>query len=180
MHNHVFPVFFSVFSQPVINELDSSADQRTFVDQILTVNLIQTFSGLGQSGFQREVGKLVFSGPLKHQKANRLLTLNSLESCISASSCVFCCLCSMSVSLSPFLFLTKTLLSFHFSYPSFSVSAVPIQVDPDQIEPLVSLLPISSSASCSPHSWPCWSNCLSSDHICCFVIALFDTSFGFL
>lgn len=116
MHYHVF-CFFSVFSQPVINELDSSADRRTFADQILTVNLIQAFSGLGQSGFQREVGKLVFSGTLKHQKANRLLTLSSLESCISAS-CFLLSLFNVSPTLSVCLS-NKNIVFFSFLLTQF-------------------------------------------------------------
>lgn len=62
------------------------------------------------------------------------------------------------------------------------------QTKSNSLNLFISCYPNHQLAACSdssPNSWPCWWNCfsyrppLTYNHICCFIITLFDTSFVF-
>lgn len=120
-------------------------------DQIVIINLPDAHRGCGQSTFQREVCKTMFSGTLKHQKANRLLTLGSLESSVSAMC--LCVLLSPLVSIIPSV--SVSLSHKHLSYSLFSLNPILAgrpRARPDQIKQfkaLYLLLLFLSSVDCS-------------------------------
>lgn len=129
--------------------------------------------GCDQSSFPMEVCKTSFSGTLKHQKANRPLTLAPLESFVPATPCVCVCCCLVSVSRSVSLSLSSRLFSF-----DLILAAHPSQTK--QFKPLYLLLLSLSSVDCSrtaaDETFFSYGPALT-DHICCLIITLFHTSF---